>query len=305
MPDLRDYFEARKLLVDVLQWRKKADPKFSISEWSRELGLKSRTYLHLVIAGKRKITPNTAGALAVNLGLSKSDISYFETLISYSQAPSMALKETYAQRLFEFRSGRRQRVDISNHFRLVASLLGPRIQVLLTLSSAPKTAAGLADLLGVEENAVESMLHTLEDLTLARKVPPLNGNLEAWEATTQEIRVKDHLGDLALQAFHRKSLTEAIHAIDLPPQQRRYKSLVLPLSEADYGTCLASISEFAQQILSRYAHPGNLPANTRLYQINISTIPISKPILHSDRFQSDPVGEPKHQASPGDPKEPI
>lgn len=80
------YLEYRAFLRDLFAAKKAAAPSFSHRAFSRRAGLRSTNYLHLVVAGKRNLTPVAARSFAKGFGLAKDESNYFCALVRYNQA---------------------------------------------------------------------------------------------------------------------------------------------------------------------------------------------------------------------------
>ncbi|MBN21710.1 MAG: hypothetical protein CL678_10525 [Bdellovibrionaceae bacterium] len=70
-PSVLQYVDVHEFLKDVYQFRKNKELDFSYLTWSKELGFKSRTFLQLVVTGKRKITDKSLSSFITGLSLKK------------------------------------------------------------------------------------------------------------------------------------------------------------------------------------------------------------------------------------------
>lgn len=53
-PNISDYLDYRKFMLDSYNFKKKSTKKFSYSRWAEKAGFKSRSFLRLVMLGDRK-----------------------------------------------------------------------------------------------------------------------------------------------------------------------------------------------------------------------------------------------------------
>lgn len=166
-----------------------------------------------------------------------------------------------------------------NCYDYFSSYQMPRLQVLLTLDGIDKSATNLAKLLQTKESEIISRLETLNKLGFAKC------ENKQWVATKKDLQTQDHPGDLALQSFHKKSLEEAITAISLPKDQRRFQSLVLSLNEDDFKAVHQELRGCLEQIVLKYTDRNNRDQSNdplKIYQINLNLIPVSSSILQEN-----------------------
>jgi len=127
-------------------------------------------------------------------------------------------------------------------------------------------ASTFADLLNLPETEVLLALRQLEELNLATS-ENYSGEI-LWKTSYLEFEVPDSVGNVPLMIFHEQSLHDSIAAFHLPQNQRRYRSLLLALSEDELNELKTSLEDFAAQQLARYRSQDF--KGRRLYQLNIN-----------------------------------
>ncbi|MGZ6442174.1 MAG: TIGR02147 family protein, partial [Pseudobdellovibrionaceae bacterium] len=287
-PRIQQYLDLRKFLLAFYQWRKTSEAGFSYSQWAGELGFKSRSFLRLVVTGKRSITEKSIPLFVRGLNFNRTEADYFERLVRFSQAETLEHQEYRLQDLLQGRGTTFERTLVKDHHLLISSPLGPRLQVLLTLTDVKKTANNLAWLLGTTVEEVTPLLQSLERLGLASRGVNSAG-IESWNASMNGIEVPEQLGNLSLQSYHRRSLEEAVEALSFPVETRAYQSAIFPLSEEEYGQFRKEMTGFLETMLGRYS--SDCGEGRRIYQINLNVIPVSQPILRERIAASAPVGD--------------
>jgi uncharacterized protein (TIGR02147 family) len=295
MPSICDFLDYREYLKCIYEWRKQSSSGFSYSLWADELGFKSRSFIRLIVTGKRAMTSNTVLQFLRSLKLKQTEADYFELLVKFNQSIDHHARKHYEKQILKFRSTRLSRSgmhsDVLDHYRFLSSYLGPRIQVLLSLDDIEKTSQHFASLLGTKVQAVEEILETLERIGMAEKVPT-ERSFE-WKSTTGTFEVRDHLGDVALQSFHRKSLEEAIMAMDTDTSLRKYQSIIVPLSSDEFSEVNQQLYSDLMAVLEKYKSDEG--SGRRLYQINLNLIPTTTIISDtgtSPRRVSEEVRDP-------------
>jgi uncharacterized protein (TIGR02147 family) len=286
-PRIQEFLDVQHYLKSVYDWRKSSELGFSYSQWASEIGFRSRSFLRLVVTGKRSITESSIPLFVKALKLSSGEARYFEKLVRFTQASALEQRQEILRELMRGQGARFDRSEIKDYYDLVSTPIGPRLQVLLSAEDIAKTPENLAELMGASQTETSRLLEKMKRLGLAREISTPLGT--EWRANVTRFEIKDHLGDLALQSFHRKSLEEASHAISLPIETRHYQSAVFFLSESEYKKFREEMSRFIEATL--LSHDQDQAKGRRLYQLNLGLIPVSKPILRADKFQRAPVGE--------------
>jgi len=280
-PAIWEFVEPIEFLKAQYHFRKEREPHFSFASWAEELGLKSRSFLRLVLIGKRSLTEDMSHLFIQNLKLNKSETTYFTHLVGLHRATQLQAKEFHSRELTKLR----RKFQLKNHsvvevrpadlFEFLSSYQIPRLQVLLTLSEVEKAPENLARLLKMKESEVSQHLATLQGLGLAEK-----NESGKWNATENKIGTPDALGNIALQSFHRKSLEESVQALTLPKESRRYQSLVMALTPGQFE----ELHHDLREVLNSYAQKFEMPVEgpKKVYQINLNIIPVSESIDRSN-----------------------
>jgi uncharacterized protein (TIGR02147 family) len=275
--------------------RKQNEQSFSYAVWAEELGLKSRSFLRLVLVGKRNLTEDVAELITKSLKLSQTEARYFSHMVGLSRAATLEQKEHHSRELsklhtkFSLRSHEILEISKKDIFDFLSSYKMPRLQVLLTLEDIEKTESRLASLLGTKESEVKQQLEILQKLGLATKDD--NGQ---WQAQESQLMAPDELGNIALQSFHKKSLEEAIEAINLPKETRRFQSLVTPLTEEQMQQVHNNLRTCFEQTLASF--DSNSGHGKKVYQINLNMIPVTGSIIRDeDRAQNGKFGHEKDE----------
>lgn len=287
-PRAQDYLDAKQYLRDVYEWRKNSIAGFSFAAWADELGFKSRSFVRMILMGKRSITAAAIPLFIQGMEMDRAEADYFEKLVNFNQAPNVEAREHYARQLERHTRQNSTRSLVQDHYAFVSSQHGPRLLALLELKDCTRTAESLAQLLGLRVAEVRNLLDLLLRLGMAKREPNTNDEAtDHWSATTPGFEIKNSYGDTALQTFHRKSLEEASSAINLPVNTRHFQSMIVPVSEEEYQIILQETYKFYESLFARFNSENG--DGRRLYQINLNLIPVSKPILRADKSPRAPM----------------
>lgn len=270
MQFLRDYYEHRKA----------HSSSFSYGLWAQELGLKSRSFLRLLLVGKRNLTQDTAEQIIQAMDFNQNESNYFRHLVGLSRSTTLESQERHSRELAKLQRklsasskvANTQELSKADVFDFLASYQIPRLQTLLGLKDIERTPRALAKYLGLSESEVREHLQTLSRLGLA-----VSDAIGQWRSSSEKISTSDFLGNVALQSFHRKSLEESIRAIALPKETRRFQSLVVPLTEEQFQEVHEELRDHLLQILNRFEATSG--EGKKVYQLNLNLIPVTETIL--------------------------
>ena len=290
-PTIKTFLDVREYLKSYYHWRKAEAPGFSYAEWASELEISSRSYLRLVIMGKRSLTDRLVPKFVKALSLSKSDAEYFMLLVRFQTAVTLDTKEQAWQKILAQRVRSEDFLRVIDEQRFLSNPATPRLQTLLSLEGFEKTADNLSSILNLSLSETTSCLEVLERLgfATAQDCP----TAKVWSTRTHFFEVPSKLGSFALQSFHKKSLADAQLALAQDPRVRDFQSLLTVLDEATYTRVTEMIKACLKSILMQ-AHADTQqsiePKSLRVYQINTNLFPVSDPILQPGNSQVVPVG---------------
>jgi uncharacterized protein (TIGR02147 family) len=296
-----DYLDPLKFLNDIFEWRKRFAPDFSYSAWSEEAGFRSRTYVRLMLLGKRQITDGSIHLLTKALKLRGSEADYFASLVRFSQAKSLDERESHLKVLRAILKSSRSSRVVHEKYQFLSSYLVPRVQVMLMLPDFTATVANLASHLKVHEGKVSEILETLASLRLAEPKTQPDGNV-VWSAKLESLEVEDRSANAAIQSFHSRSLDEAKEALSLPVETRNFQAIALALTDEQYKELSAELVAFLDGALQR--HKPVAGKTKKVYQLNANLIPVT-PSLRSPVSTDESAPEVTHeddQIFEGDPK---
>ncbi len=269
-PEIKKYLNVHKYLQDYYEFRKSSNSDFSYEVWSREIGLKSRTYLRLLVFATRPINEPTAELLRKSLDLSSEDGAYFICLVHYTQSRTEEQRRVFGLQLSRYLTPNVDFHEVQQSFEFVANPLLPVLQTLLTFEDVIKTPASLSNILNVAEEQIVEGLKNLEGIGLAKK----EEETKEWASVSSSWRVPQNLKDLGLGEFYRNTLKKAEQSLHLPGEERRFRSLFVALSKDEYGDLLKDFEVFIQEQLKK--RNVNEIENRRLYQLNFNLFPESK-----------------------------
>jgi uncharacterized protein (TIGR02147 family) len=271
-PDIKCYINIHDYLKDLYYFRKNSEAGFSYEMWMLELGLKNRSFLRQIIVGRRSVTEETSRIIGTRLNLDTVDFEYFQLLVLYSNARSTEKRNFFWGKMRQLISPRIEPLEIREVQNFVLETLYPRLQLLLGFKNAPKDVESLAVLLKTSEAELEKALLRLEAMDLVQKTSELSGI--QWQAKTKSFRVPQNIGSEVLLDYHQQSLEDAIQARKLSANERRYRSLILALTSAEFEEFMKDFEVFVQQSLNKFDNDDF--AHRRLHQVNFNIHAVSQ-----------------------------
>lgn len=258
---MKSYYQERKIL----------DAHFSYNQWASELGVQSSSTLRMMINGEKKLSLGLAEKF-LKIFSTDDEKNYFLLLIAYAHASNPQEKSAAWAALSKILVAQINQTEAEDYFTYLSDLLLPKLQTILSFDDLSWTEENLAQALNTKTSTITEALTTLQNIGMAECVTDEN-NLSHWKAKSRLVKVSDKLGDLAVRRYHDACLEEAKKAQDLAVESRRYRSLLLPVSEEEFQNLNKEVDVFIKQLLSKY-QSDHYKAR-RLYKVNLNYFPVS------------------------------
>ncbi len=269
-PNIFDHIDIGTYLEAHYKFRKRTTKGFSYESWANQLNIKSRSLLRMMVTGKRAVTVNFAQTIASSLELTSQEKKYYDLLADYSRAENNEQKNMLWKKMVILMEHQQQAAPISSADFLSSHLL-PKIQTLLGFEDLLKTSENIAEILGASVAQVNECLIQLQKLEL---IECTNENPPRWSTDVKRFKVPDAIQNASLKNYYVKAFQDSIEAIALPPTTRKFRSLLIPLSEKEYAEVLEKLEDAYREILHQYK--AETLEDRRLYQLNTSLFPLSK-----------------------------
>lgn len=270
-PNIYEFLDVSSYLTSFYQYRKSKTASFSYEIWAIELGIKSRSLLRMVVLGQRPITKSFAETLSYGLQLNPNEIKYYFLLVEHTRAKSKQQKNFIWKQMLPLLKSQESRHEIADA-NFISSHWLPKIQTILSFSDIDRTSETISSLLGLEIEAVQKFLLELEKLAVVKREQQ-DSEVPTWTTAAECFKVPDSIQNAALKDYYLKSFEDAKQAIDLPPELRRFRSLLIPLSSEEYSELLVKLEDAFQEILLQYK--ANEFAGRSLFQLNMNLFPIA------------------------------
>jgi uncharacterized protein (TIGR02147 family) len=242
--------------------------------FSKNAGISAPSFLFYVIDGKRNLTKSTVVKISQAIGFNREEADYFECLVFFNQANTIAEKTYYYSRLIEIRkpidialvekdrydyysawyhSVIREVVtflDFKDDFDKLGAFLDPAIS-----GHDAKKSIALLERLGFIERDQQGLYHQTQNLIFAK-----TGTIDGF----------------AIEKFQMEMLRVAMQAYDtIPVMERMSTSTTFSISKASFDLFKLRLREMQNQLMETAKIDTNPEAT---YQLTMNFFPVSKSI---------------------------
>jgi uncharacterized protein (TIGR02147 family) len=276
MPNLYEYQDFRAYLHDFYNEQKALKRNFSYKRFSQKAGISAPSFLFYVVRGKRDLTKSTVTKLSGAIGLTREEAEYFEYLVFFNQARTVADKTLYYGKLVEVRKpldvGTIEKdrwefygawyhsvirevvtfLDFQDDFARLGAFLVPPIN-----AREAKNSVGLLQRLGFIEKDSHGLYHQTENLIQAHAGTP-----DAF----------------ILERFQKEMLGAVLKTYDLTPvTSRMCMSTTFSISKESFELFKMRLREIHNQLMEM-ARIDDHPSTT--YQLTMNFVPLSQSATH-------------------------
>lgn len=271
LPDIYDYNDFRKYLVDYQSARQCMESEFTKSEFSRRMRLpNTRSYVNDVLKGKR-VSNTFIERFITAMELDRDEAQYFRILVKFNQAERADDRELYFDQLVSLN---RTPVRVLNKkmFIYYKNSYNSVIRALLNIIDFKDEYAMLSKRVVPPISIAETKesVRLLLDLDLI--APDSNGFLRPTEKT---ISTPESVKDELIRQYQISCLDRARDSVINPvlPDQI-IATNTISISERGYKRILSKIETFRSEIRA-LVNKDEDPAE-KVYQITLSFIPVTK-----------------------------
>ncbi|MBN1131005.1 MAG: TIGR02147 family protein [Chitinispirillaceae bacterium] len=272
MADMFVHQNYREYLREYYNEQKALKKNFSYRSFSEKAGIAAPSFLFYVIEGKRNLTKATVMKLSQAIGHSRDEAEFFENLVFFNQARTIAEKTLYYSRLVEIRkpidiavipkdrydyyrtwyhSVIREVIvlgDFGDDFERLGAFLVPPVK-----GSDVKKSVMLLERLGFIERDAQGLYHQTQNLINAK-----TGTPDAF----------------IIEKFQMEMLQIALKAYDTVPVRRRMTtSTTFSISPETFELFKMRLRELQYQLME-IARIDDKPSVA--YQLTLNLFPVSR-----------------------------
>ncbi len=272
---LYDYWSLTDYLNNWVTIEKQQNNKFSYQFFANKLGLKSKSSIANILAGRRKFTIDSLVALASALRLTPKETEYLEALILYETVDDVSQKQYYRDQLLNLKPAEPAYNIERAYTQFLEKWYISHIRELITLIDFSEDYTELGLLLNPPISAKEAKyaIGVLEDLSLIEK--QTKNNKTTYIQTNAAITTPAHLPkSIAIQNHQKETIELGARAITkIKKHERNINNATLSLCDEGVEEMNKLILGFQQQMV-KIALKSENKAN-QVYQTNIQFFPTS------------------------------
>ncbi len=275
------YFNYRKFLKDLYQYKKSMNKNFSYRFFSRKAGINSSAIYLLLVQERQNMTPNLLPKFAKGLDLNSVEAQYLECMVAFTHAKTPEAKQL--------------------HFEKMVDLLPPSAKELTAKESqyyqkwyhvAIREALAVLDV-GDEHKPLAKFLLPPLKLIETRKALELLADLKLieknekgfWKATDGSLHSTPELGALWIRGFQKSMMEKAQLALEtVPSAERNISASTFSISEEGMNRINHKMNQFLADIENIVRLDEN---EFRVYQFNMQLFPLSE--KHNPPKEKEPL----------------
>jgi len=271
MPRIFNYLNYRDFLQDFYIEMKKGNPSFSFQVLANKAGFKSKSFIKLVIDGKKNLSSESIAKINSVLKLSDKAFSYFEDLVAFNQANTHKLKTVYFEKLSSYNARNPGRLVLQQHYEFYSKWYHNTIRELVTLAEFDEDYEALGKMVHPSIPARDAR----ESVQLLLRLGFIKKNGRRYGQTDPVLTTGDEVASVAVANFHLQNLILAGESIDTcPSAQRDISCLVLGVSAESMTEIKHEIQGFRKKLLQIASKDTNAD---RVYHLALQFFPTSRP----------------------------
>ncbi len=272
MPRIYDYFNYRDFINDFYLENKEQNRSFSFQYFADRTGFKSKSFIKLVIDGKKNLTLDSINKINKVLKLREKAFSYFCILVKFNQSSSSKERDKYFNRLLDYNKRNPAKILLRDKYEFYSKWYHNTLRELITFKDFKDDYTKIGKMVHppLTVKIVKESINLLKRLKLIKKTP--NGYIQ----TDSIISTGNEVRSQAVQSFHKQNLELASNSIDLTlSPQRDISSVVLGLSEKGFKEIKDEVQQFRKRLLKIAQKDKKI---NKVYHINVQLFPTSKSI---------------------------
>ncbi len=265
-----NYLDYREFLKDFFHEKKSANPHFSFHVFAAQAGFKSRSYIKLVMDGKKNMTDDSVEKLNKALRLPGKAFDYFKDLVAFNQARALQLRNLCFEKLLSYNKRTTARNILLQQFDYFAQWYHSTVREIVSQTDFKNDYEKLGNLVKprISARKAKTSVELLLKLGLIRKSGDRYEQVDALITTGDEVR------SLAVQNFHLQNLMLAGDSISTcQSTDRDISCIIIGASEEGFAKIKAEIQSFRKKLLEFSKKDAK---SSRIYHVNFQLFPTSE-----------------------------
>ncbi len=227
-------------------------------------------YLKRVMEGQHDLTPDSVTKFAKALELTAQEKLFFENLVNFNQAQTLADKDRFFKRLMDGKSPQRTAILEPGQYEYYKDWYNVAIREILAFLPYKNNATEIARHLTpeVSPGKVKKAIELLQRLGLITQ-----GQDGAWRASSALLKTDPSVQSLLIPRFHQSMARLAVDAVERFPKTERYFSgSTISVSPKVYENIIEKIRALRADIMDSVASGEN---PNQVYHLNMQLFPLT------------------------------
>jgi uncharacterized protein (TIGR02147 family) len=269
MPNIFDYYDYHKYLMDYYKEKKSLQSFFSYRYMSQRLGI-DPGYLVKVFQWKNNITIESVPKFVDLLKLSKKEARYFELLTLFCKAKTHVEMTSYFEKLLPFTNKSPVKMEEKN-YEFYKKWYYSAIREIIAFHKFKDNYDELAATVQPQIKASEAKkaIDLLEKLEMIRK------NKDGfYEVTSRFMTTGESWHSIAIRQYQEEILVLAKDALDnIPKDERDFSTMTVSLSKGGFEKVRDGLKQFRRQVFDIVKNEDHVDY---AYQLNFQVFPVSR-----------------------------
>lgn len=267
-PDIFEYYDYRKYLLDLVEYERKRTPVFSNRYIVQKAGFKSPTALKHVIDGKRNLSLESANRFATALKIEGIRRHYFLTLVLFNQTTSLEEREKYLNELLELRRTDNPSRLNEEQYDVFSKWYHLAIKELIELPDYKNSSKWIGRVLSPQISANEAA----DSINLLKRVGLIEKQDGAFRPVNKVLITDERVRSVKVIEYHRQMIQLGADSITrFRPEEREVSGTTIRVNKEEFRSVVAMVRELRRKLLALAAKSTD---GDQIYQLNFQLFPL-------------------------------
>ncbi len=267
-PDIFEYYDYRKYLLDLVEFERKRTPVFSNRYIVQKAGFKSPTALKHVIDGKRNLSLESANRFATALKIEGIRRHYFLTLVLFNQTASLEEREKYLNELLELRRTDNPSRLNEEQYDVFSKWYHLAIKELIELPDYKNSSKWIGRVLSPQISANEAA----DSINLLKRVGLIEKRDGAFRPVNKVLVTDERVRSVKVIEYHRQMIQLGADSITrFRSEEREVSGTTIRVNKEEFRSVVAMVRELRRKLLALAAKSTD---GDQIYQLNFQLFPL-------------------------------
>lgn len=265
-PSVYDYDNYRDFLRDTTDFLR-TNSGFSLRSFSEKSGIKSPSFLGMVISGQRGLTAESLTKIGLGLGLSKPEFKFFEALVHFNQSKDFDEKERWYREMMSSKAFSERRVIERAEFEYFSKWYVIAVFVALGTPWRSLSMEEKASALRLKPENIEEAFAILSRLGLIEK----QGKL--WAPTEKQLSTTAEVEGIHFLNYHRQMIGQALDRVmNSDGSDQMLAAATISVKKKDVPRLKEKVFQVVDEVNRSFSATND--EGEEVYQINAQAFPL-------------------------------